>query len=95
MPLYLIHCGFYDPELSDGLYESHTNFYLVADNADEARAKAKTNPTFRDRKMHIDGLQEIVTVDGFDIQLVPSIERPGETLVRNVKHRDLAPKNPA
>lgn len=26
MNLYLAHCGFYDTEVCDGLYESHVNF---------------------------------------------------------------------
>jgi len=29
MKLYLIHVGFYDSELMDGLYEQYGNFFLL------------------------------------------------------------------
>ena len=32
MKLYLIHVGFYDSGLMDGLYEQHGNFFVVAKN---------------------------------------------------------------
>jgi hypothetical protein len=44
MFLYLVHCGFYDSELSDGLYESHTNIFVAAESFEDARARAKSDP---------------------------------------------------
>ena len=42
MKLYLVHCGFYDKDICDGLYESHVNFFVSADHFEEARQKAST-----------------------------------------------------
>lgn len=92
MKLYLVHCGFYDLEICDGLYESHVNFFVVAESFDDARAKAKLIPEFRAKKMHIDGLQEIVAVGGHRIQLEEAFELQGETVILNHRHRDLSPK---
>lgn len=44
MKLYMIHCGFYDPDLCDGLYEGHVNFFVAAESFEDARAKAKLIP---------------------------------------------------
>jgi len=40
MQLYLVHCGFYDVELCDGLYESHVNFFVAAKSFEDARVQA-------------------------------------------------------
>ncbi len=68
MKLYLAHCGYYD-NTGYGIYESHTNFFVVAEDEKKAKAKAKNLPAFIDKKMHIDGLQEIDVVDGYQVQL--------------------------
>ena len=49
MKVYLVHCGFYDPELCEGLYEGHVNFFVAAESFDDARAKAKLIPEFKVR----------------------------------------------
>ena len=92
MKLYLIHCGFYDPNLCGGLYEGHVNFFVVANSFEDARAKAKLIPEFLAKKMHVDGLQEVVAVGGYRIELQESADLRGETVIRNHRHRDLAPK---
>ena len=69
MKLYLIHVGFYDPEIMDGLYEQHSNFFVVAENIKKAKQKAKNNSLYKMKKMHIDGIQELNVVDGFRISL--------------------------
>lgn len=93
MRLYLVHCGFYDLEISDGLYESHINMFVVAKNFEEAKLKAKSKPVFKNRRMHVDGLQEIVAVEGFRLSLYPDETLDfGDVLVSN-RHRDLAPKS--
>ncbi len=94
MKLYLIHCGFYDPDLCDGLYEGHANFFIVAESFDDARANAKLLPEFMAKKMHVDGIQEVVAVGGYRVRLEVVEEFQGKTIVVNQRHRDLAPKPP-
>lgn len=91
MNLYLVHCGFYDTQVCDGLYESHANFFVAAPNFEEARAKAKLIPEFKLKKMHIDGLQEIKAVDGNQVLLQADGSLNNQTVIINHKHRDLAP----
>ncbi|MCX6123959.1 MAG: DUF1543 domain-containing protein [Proteobacteria bacterium] len=86
MNLYLIHCGFYDDEISDGIYEFHVNIPVVAETTDGAKAKVRTNPAFQKKKMHIDGIQEIKTVDAFRIQLERSSE--ASSVINNIPYRD-------
>lgn len=92
MKLYLVHCGFYDPDLCDGLYEGHVNFFVAAESFDDARAHAKQIPEFKSKKMHVDGLQEVVAVSGHRIRLDLAEELAGKTLIVNHRHRDLALK---
>jgi len=92
MKLYLIHCGFYDAELCAGIYESHVNYFIAAENFDEARTKVKALPEFKQRHMHVDGVQEIAAVGGFKIELTRDESLREETIVHNFKHRDLAPQ---
>ncbi len=95
MKLFLVHCGYYDSEIGDGIYESHVNFFVAAENFEEARAKVKTKDPFKLKKMHVDGLQEIQSVDGFQIALMPDSSIEGRTVLISHKHRDLAPKSHA
>ena len=70
MKLFLIHVGFYDPEVIEGLYEQHSNYFVVAKDIKEAKKKTRQNPIYKRKKMHIDGIQELNVVDGFRITLV-------------------------
>jgi hypothetical protein len=92
MKLYLVHVGFYDIEVFDGVYESHGNFFVVANDFEEARTKAKLNPIYKSKKMHVDGLQEVTAVEGFAIKVQVDKALNGETRVVGHRHRDLAPK---
>lgn len=92
MNLYLVHCGFYDPAICDGLYESHVNFFVVARTFEEARQNAKSIPEFQNKKMHIDSLQEVRAVGGHRLSLVEDLSLGGQTIAINYKHRELAPK---
>ena len=47
MKLFLIHVGFYDPELMERLYEQHSNYFVVAQNVKEAKQKAQLNPFYK------------------------------------------------
>ena len=95
MKLFLIHTGFYDLDLCEGIYESHANYFVVASDFQDARLKAKSLPDFKSKKMHVDGIQEITLVDGFEVQLKESPEHKGVTRITSHRHRDLAPPAPA
>ena len=41
MKLFQVHTGFYDPNISNGFYEGHTNIFVCAKNEKEARMKVK------------------------------------------------------
>ena len=92
MKLYLVHCGFYDKDVCDGLYESHVNFFVAAESFEEAKLKAKLIPEFQAKRMHVDGLQEVEAVNGYKLSLEQDTALNGQTIILNNKHRDLAPK---
>ena len=72
MKLFQVHTGFYDPNISDGFYEGHTNIFICAKDEKEARKKVKEKEEYKKFKMHIDGIQEMDTVEGYKIKLVKS-----------------------
>ena len=69
MKLFLVHAGFYDENVSGGFYESHTNYFIVAEDVKKAKKKAKEIHEYKKKKMHIDGIREIDSVDGYKIVL--------------------------
>lgn len=69
MKLFLVHAGFYDDNVSSGFYESHTNYFVVADNVKSAKLKARSIEEYKNKKMHIDGIMEVNEVDGYNINL--------------------------
>ena len=71
MKLYLVHAGFYDDDVSGGFYESHTNYFVAAEDVKKAKKKAKAIPEYKDKKMHIDGIMDVGQVDGYEIVLHP------------------------
>ena len=92
MKLFLVHCGFYDEKMGDGLYESHMNFFVVADDFADARVQAKKLPEFQESKMHVDGLQLIEAVSGFKIELKYEAHLNDKSILSVQKHRDFATK---
>ena len=70
MKLYLVHAGFYDENISGGFYESHTNYFIAANDVKEAKIKAKQIPEYKKKKMHIDGIKVIEKVENYSIQLL-------------------------
>ena len=68
MKLYMAHVGFYDDEI--GIYELHSNIFVVAEDVQSAKQKIKNKDIFIAKKMHIDGIQEILNVDGYEINVV-------------------------
>ena len=69
MNLYMVHVGFYDPSIGEGLYEVHMNFFTVAKNPKNAKEKILDLKEFKDKKMHIDGIKELSYVDGYKVYL--------------------------
>ncbi len=87
MKLYSMHCGFYDREMTSGIYEFHINIPVAAKTPEEAKARVRQNPIFMKKKMHIDGFQEIKVVDGFEITLTPS-HFDSQTIITDHPHSD-------
>ncbi len=92
MKLFLVHCGFYDADLCDGVYESHANFFVAAENFEDARTRAKLDPVFKGKKMHVDGLQQIDAVDGCRVVLEADPALKGVSRLTSQRHPQLAPK---
>lgn len=90
MKLYLIHCGYYDLDIADGLYENHVNYFVAAENFNEAKVKAKSISEYKNKKMHIDGIQEIQMVNGHLIKLEYQEKEHDFTKIINFKHRELS-----
>lgn len=67
MNLYVAHVGFYDQDI--GIYELHSNIFVVAPSISAAKQVVKCKEIFINKKMHIDGIQEISIVDGFKINI--------------------------
>lgn len=72
MKLFMVHVGFYDAEVGEGIYESHMNFFIAASNAKSAKKKTFNLEQFRNKKMHIDGIKEISDVEGYKVILEKS-----------------------
>ena len=47
MKLFLVHTGYYDNNISNGFYESHTNYFVVAEDIKEAKTKIKSIEEFK------------------------------------------------
>ena len=69
MKLFMVHVGFYDPSLGEGIYESHINYFVVAKDPHEAKQKTLKLKEFKSMKMHIDGIKEISSVEGYRVIL--------------------------
>ena len=69
MKLFMIHVGFYDPAMGEGIYEFHTNYFVVATDPKSAKKELMSRDEFKSKQMHIDGIKEINQVDGYDISL--------------------------
>lgn len=92
MKLYSVHCGFYDDAVAGGIYESHVNLFIAAESFEDARARIKTHESFKNKRMHVDGIEEVATVNGYDICLEQNAAHEGRTHVLSWKHRELSTK---
>jgi len=94
MKLFLVHCGFYDLDLCDGIYESHVNFFVAGHDFEDAKVKVKVLPEFKKKRMHVDGVQEVIAVQGYRMSLQEDKSLNGETILVSSRHRDLATPKP-
>ena len=85
LKLFLVHTGYYDKENSDGFYEQHTNILIIAESIFDAREKVKNKTEYKSKKMHIDGIKEIINVDGFDI--IPKKVSQSEKIITYSHHQ--------
>tara|TARA_B100000003_G_scaffold171215_2_gene158680 strand:+ start:520 stop:795 length:276 start_codon:yes stop_codon:yes gene_type:complete len=69
MKLYLVHTGFYDPSISKGFFESHSNYFIIAENEKSAKIRMKQMDEFKDKKMHIDGIMELNKIGDYHISI--------------------------
>lgn len=90
--LYLVHVGYYDAGLGQGIFESHADLVIAATSFEEARAKAKAQGIEQGQKVHIDGMLRIDAVEGFAVTLQESPELNGRSVLASNKERELAPK---
>jgi len=70
MKLFMVHVGYYDLNTGEGIYESHLNFFVAAEDAKDAKTKTFAIPEFKEKKMHIDGIKEITRVQNYNVELV-------------------------
>ena len=89
MKLFLEHCGFYDMQLCEGIYESHVNLLVAAENFEQAKIRVRENPEFQKRKMHVDGIQQIALVNGYEVNLLRHPSQHSDTVLISHRHRDL------
>ena len=74
MKLFMVHVGFYDRSIGEGLYETHVNYFIAAENAKEAKTKTLSLEEFQAKSMHIDGIKEISNVQGYEVILTEGSE---------------------
>lgn len=67
MKLFIVHAGYYDDEI--GIYELHTNFIVAAENVSEVKKVINEKEIFKKKNMHIDAVQQIEMVNGYQITL--------------------------
>ncbi len=75
MKLYMVHVGFYDEEIGEGIYESHLNYFIAATGAKLAKKKVMNLKDFKGLKMHVDGIKEISNVNGYDVILKKNLKK--------------------
>ena len=93
MKLFVVHLGYYDATTNFGVYESHTNVFVAARDAREAKQIAKAMPMYKDKKMHTDGIQEITAVQGYRICLEPDATLAAETQISSIAYQELNPES--
>ena len=49
MKLFMVHVGYYDKSIGEGLYETHLNYFVAAEDAKGAKKKAQQLSEFQER----------------------------------------------
>ncbi len=81
MRLFMVHVGYYDKSIGEGIYETHLNYFVAAKDPKDAKNKTESILEFKEKSMHIDGMKEIKNVDGYKVSLVKdSMAESGEVL---------------
>lgn len=88
MKLYLVHVGFYNDTWGSGIFENHTNFFVVAEDIKAAKDQVKAKSEVQKYRMHIDGIVELQQIDGYKIELSKSDS--ADTRLIYTTHRELA-----
>jgi hypothetical protein len=83
MKLYFVYVGYYETEI--GICELHTSFMVAAENAIEAKKTMLAKPIFQEKKMHIDGIEEINEVDGYQVTLSKATSETASSQVYDYK----------
>lgn len=77
--LFLVHCGYYDRDAFEGVFEAHADLFVVADDFAGAKERVKRHPEFARRKMHVDGMIRVDAVDGHRVALEADESLDGAT----------------
>lgn len=81
MKLFMVHVGFYDKSIGEGIYETHLNYFIAAEDSKDAKNKTHALKEFKDKSMHIDGIKEISSVQGYEVILKENaMQNHGEIL---------------
>ena len=81
MKLFMVHVGFYDKSIGEGIYETHLNYFIAAEDSKDAKTKTHALKEFQERSMHIDGIKEISNVQGYEVILKENaMQNNGEIL---------------
>jgi uncharacterized radical SAM superfamily protein len=70
MKLYIAHVGFYEEEI--GIYEIHSNLFVVAEDIIKAQDLITAKEIYKKKKMHIDGIEKLLIIDGYEINAIKS-----------------------
>ena len=67
MNLYMVHVGYYDKNIGDGIYEVHLNYFVAAQNPKEAKTKTQSFDQFKEKydKMYLTRFEKLFTKAAF------------------------------
>ena len=88
MNLYMVHVGYYDKNIGDGIYEILLNYFVAAASVKDAKKKTKSLEKFKKKPMNIDGIKEISNVGGNKVTLKESPEFDEGVIFNNDKLKD-------
>ena len=72
MNLYMVHVGYYDPSVGEGIYEHHMNFFIVAENPKQAKKKVLELKEFQDKSKKPDNGMFLQAIKDLNIDVKKS-----------------------